>query len=773
MLTIQRSRYELLAMLLEGSSWANQVSPELCSKGKSLLLPFVGREACKAVNCLVSKNGTFVHVNVKVAKWDNFLQKASGNLHCQHPSGGQNHFLPGTTGSVSVIFTVHDNLIVGAGNILRVYLSLHEVDSAELVVVDDGSESGSTELRDLCASLETTFAAQIQCIRNHRSVGFGAANNQALTIASGQYAVLLNSDIVVQPGWLAVLLWTKLMFPEAGIVGPMMLRSDKRVGEAGALVFKYGRTSLIDHGKTAESIILKHAHVVDYVSGACILFERELFLKLNLFDPSFFPAYYEDTDAALMFLKSGLVTVLQPFATVFHDGGGTYSPSTRQSLMHRNKHMFWSKHKDWLENICPFHGYGAGLHLMRAAITLSRQGTHILVVAKELPIVLEGLQLELPQILTTLRSKGYGVMLATVEQPALRGRYVNSIHQLRALGIAVIGMKDLDRLTDKFQDHLGGSSPENTPCIWDLVVLHGEATTKVREQYIRQVCPDVPIAVQALDEKNTGERGGKLAKFVDKAGSSQHWRVSWNRSSQHKPEHHGYIHTCNGQNLNHTQLIQTIVWNVSSEIKYMHWNTQERADKVPQQRKQIIALLVNCTKDFTQDASWLVEHVQKLADTGNSHFAVSFFLHSGDCLAWQLNFQNFQGRVRCFATYEDALSASAETSLAIVFQSSNNPAADHIAHSLRRRGVPLFSFPQKSMSLTLGNGHDLPSYSSSKELLLTVKRTMRALREGPVNNIESTQTTFRWKSSLATELLVCLKKHGIGPVKSYCCHLPM
>lgn len=66
---------------------------------------------------------------------------------------------------------------------------------AEIIVADNGSTDDSIEM------LKTKFP-MVHIIRLDRNYGFAEGYNQALKHIRHEYAVLLNSDVEVTPGWL-------------------------------------------------------------------------------------------------------------------------------------------------------------------------------------------------------------------------------------------------------------------------------------------------------------------------------------------------------------------------------------------------------------------------------------------------------------------------------------------------------------------------------------------------------------------------------------------
>ena len=70
-----------------------------------------------------------------------------------------------------------------------VYNTVRDV-SYEIIVVDNASLDGSVSI------LQKAYP-QVKIIQNEENRGFGAANNQAMRIMKGEYALLLNSDTVL------------------------------------------------------------------------------------------------------------------------------------------------------------------------------------------------------------------------------------------------------------------------------------------------------------------------------------------------------------------------------------------------------------------------------------------------------------------------------------------------------------------------------------------------------------------------------------------------
>jgi hypothetical protein len=58
------------------------------------------------------------------------------------------------------------------------------------------------------------------------------------------------------------------------------------------------------------------ARKADYISAACVMFPRQLYMQIGGFDPAYGLGYYEDTDLAMAIRASGYHVVFQPLSVV-------------------------------------------------------------------------------------------------------------------------------------------------------------------------------------------------------------------------------------------------------------------------------------------------------------------------------------------------------------------------------------------------------------------------------------------------------------------------
>jgi hypothetical protein len=148
----------------------------------------------------------------------------------------------------------------------------------------------------------------------------------------------------------------------------MLLDKQGKVSEAGGGLYQDSQPFNMARGAQAISLPMHHTRVVDYISAACVLIPRSVFLSLSLFDETYRPAYYEDTDAAVKMARAGYATVLMPLSIVMHFESSSYGQAgketekpaqsnvtvlSKDALLQANAIRFAQTHGKWLQTYCP------------------------------------------------------------------------------------------------------------------------------------------------------------------------------------------------------------------------------------------------------------------------------------------------------------------------------------------------------------------------------------------------------------------------------------
>ncbi len=232
--------------------------------------------------------------------------------------------------SLSVVMVLY-----GGGKIARRAISALAANTEpcfELLLVDNASPDDALERVQGHVEGATV-------LRNEVNRGFGAASNKGAERACGRTLCFLNSDALVEPGWLEPLLET-LEEPGVGAAVPLFLNQNGTVQEAGSVVDSIGHAHAVGGGGDAHDFRYRFRRNVDFGSAACMLVPRELFLELGGFDETFSPAYFEDTDLCFRLHQRGLRTVFEPRSRVVHVRHGSGTSESARKLMEAHRDLF-------------------------------------------------------------------------------------------------------------------------------------------------------------------------------------------------------------------------------------------------------------------------------------------------------------------------------------------------------------------------------------------------------------------------------------------------
>ena len=211
----------------------------------------------------------------------------------------------------------------------------------EIIIADDCSTDET-----LLAGL--LFSGAVRVVRHARNLGFIRSCNAAARQAEGRYLFFLNNDTLVREGWLDELVDTFEAVPDIGIAGSKLLFEDGSLQEAGGIIWRMGDGWNWGRGRDPQEPAFSYLRDADWVSGAALMIERELFGKLGGFDELYAPAYYEDTDLAFRVRAMGKRVVVQPASEIVHLEGVTSGTDTAgtgvkryQLVNHRKFFMRW------------------------------------------------------------------------------------------------------------------------------------------------------------------------------------------------------------------------------------------------------------------------------------------------------------------------------------------------------------------------------------------------------------------------------------------------
>lgn len=216
-------------------------------------------------------------------------------------------------------------------------------DGHEAIVVDNASSDGSAEM------VQSEFPT-VKLIRNSINRGFGAANNQGVSVATRPYTLFLNSDAYAEPGAIERI---ALEMEKEGVIaaGGRLLNPDGTLQNSSAnpltlwavfceqfwLERLFPLSSLFS--PYWNSARFETSADVAQVMGACLMVRT----GSAGFDERYF-LYVEDTDLCYRLSKLGRIRYVPEAKFVHELGSSSTSRWQAVALYNRGKELFFEFH---------------------------------------------------------------------------------------------------------------------------------------------------------------------------------------------------------------------------------------------------------------------------------------------------------------------------------------------------------------------------------------------------------------------------------------------
>ena len=177
-----------------------------------------------------------------------------------------------------------------------------------VIIVDN---SNSDELNLIVKNYKN-----IKLIKSSKNLGYGKANNLAVSYATTFFILIVNPDIILNVDSINNLFKSFLKDPEnIGILGPSLYDKDMNRRTNGS-------KSYINQLKGSKISNLPNNVPLDetcceFLMGCCYLMKRDFFNILGGFDTNFF-MYYEDCDLCDRCLQSGKYIMEVPNSKLIH-----------------------------------------------------------------------------------------------------------------------------------------------------------------------------------------------------------------------------------------------------------------------------------------------------------------------------------------------------------------------------------------------------------------------------------------------------------------------
>lgn len=210
-----------------------------------------------------------------------------------------------------------------------------------VIMADNGSVDGAPE-----AAAEKYPYAEL--LRTGGNIGYGGAINRAVAEVSHrddldqEFVLVVNPDVVWEPGSIDALLAAAERHPRAGALGPRIEEADGDAYPSARAVPTLG--SGVGHAllggiwpgnpwsrRYLDDSDMDTERVAGWLSGSCLLLRREAFDAIAGFDSRYF-MYMEDVDLGDRLGRAGWENVFVPDARIRHAKGHAAGSRPREML---------------------------------------------------------------------------------------------------------------------------------------------------------------------------------------------------------------------------------------------------------------------------------------------------------------------------------------------------------------------------------------------------------------------------------------------------------
>jgi GT2 family glycosyltransferase/2-polyprenyl-3-methyl-5-hydroxy-6-metoxy-1,4-benzoquinol methylase len=205
------------------------------------------------------------------------------------------------------------------------------------------------EFLGLCDTQSNIFKIPFKTLYLGTNLGYAGANNAGVSIANGDWLILLNSDVMpTRSKWITSLIDTYNKLVESGVqvgaIGPKLLYGDGSIQHIGMYFSKYSPWEELwindqpRKGQPVFSDTSTQPQKVPALTGACLMIKRELYHRLHGFDEEYILGDFEDSDLCLKVVSEKFENYYIPEVELYH--------LERQSFYHKN-----ISQQSWQQNL--------------------------------------------------------------------------------------------------------------------------------------------------------------------------------------------------------------------------------------------------------------------------------------------------------------------------------------------------------------------------------------------------------------------------------------
>lgn len=233
-----------------------------------------------------------------------------------------------------IIIVSYKNAYLTLECINSIYKSTYK--EFRIVVVDNNSPDNTYDI------LKEKLPKSVILIRTDKNGGFSYGNNVGIKYAlnnNAEYIMLLNNDTVIDSNLIFNLLQNTNEFT---VTVPKIYYYEypNKIWYAGGK-YNYIKGDAIHIGKNKkDNQKFNQKREVDFVTGCCVLIQKDILKKIGMLDESFF-MYHEDVDLSFRLKENKIKMLYIPSAKMWHKVGSTSGYETPLTIYYGNRNRFF------------------------------------------------------------------------------------------------------------------------------------------------------------------------------------------------------------------------------------------------------------------------------------------------------------------------------------------------------------------------------------------------------------------------------------------------
>lgn len=245
------------------------------------------------------------------------------------------------------IYNAVDNLIACVNSVLK-----HTAPQTyRLILINDKSTDPKVE--EFLCTIQSLAHPDIIVLENKVNVGFIKTVNKGMSYSNSD-VLLLNSDTIASPGWLAKIQEAAYSGETIATVTP--LTNNGTI----CSVPNFCEDNPIPKGFTLEefALLIERVSIKCYPEiptavGFCMYIKRKVLNEIGLFDEGFGRGYGEENDFCCRAIAKGYVNILCDDTFVYHKGNMSFKEE-RAKLSENNSKLLARKHRLYFNNVEKF-----------------------------------------------------------------------------------------------------------------------------------------------------------------------------------------------------------------------------------------------------------------------------------------------------------------------------------------------------------------------------------------------------------------------------------